>query len=442
LQVGKTLVSSIAPEKKKKTILIGKDTRISGYLYESALTSGICSMGSDVLLTGPLPTPAVSHLTKSMAADIGIMISASHNPAEDNGIKFFSSDGCKFNDDIEKKVEDHILDKKEGVGYKSIGKAYRVEDADSRYLEYVKSTIGDLSLDGIKIVLDCANGAAYKVAPLALRELKAKVVSMNTVPNGLNINLNCGVFSVEPVVKKVLSEKADLGVVLDGDADRVAIIDNKGNKVDGDALLSVAAISMQKRGILKKSTVVSTVMANLGFHELMKQHRIKVEVVPVGDKYVIDAMRKGGYNLGGEQSGHIIFSDESNCADGLITALKILEIMVCDKKKLSEIVKYKPYPQILINLPVKSKPKIEGLVETQRAIKDGEKRFRGHGRVLVRYSGTQNIVRIMVEGNDERDVKMVSLKIMKVIKKEIGIEEDQSKDGFVLGSTRFDRRSR
>ncbi|MCX6809989.1 MAG: phosphoglucosamine mutase [Candidatus Berkelbacteria bacterium] len=419
LQIGKALVLSIKRHSGKKKILIGKDTRLSGYIFETALTSGICSMGADVLLTGPLPTAAISHLTKSMDTDAGIMISASHNPAHDNGFKFFDSEGFKYNNHLEEKIDKIISTEIQGVKSDQLGKAYRVEDAGSRYVEFAKQTADNISLDGLRVVLDCANGAAYHVGPKAISELGAEVILMNTSPNGSNINKNAGVFYTEPIIKKVLETKADLGAILDGDADRLIIIDEKGKILDGNALLAIAAIYNKKMGILTKDTVVATVMANMGFKKLMHSEGIKVHETAVGDKYVSETLKINGYSLGGEPSGHMMFSDLTASADGIVATLKILEIMKNERKKLSELNKYKTYPQILINKIVKAKPPIEKLSKTQSAIKKGKEELRDSGQILVRYSGTEELARVMVEGQSTSQIKRIAEKIAGVMEREI-----------------------
>lgn len=419
IQVGKALVVSINHTSHPKRILIGKDTRISGYIFETALTSGICAMGGEVLLTGPLPTPAVAHLTKSLNVDAGIMISASHNDAEDNGIKFFHTDGYKFDEKLEQEIEDHLFSEIEGVESKHLGKAFRVVAPDSRYIEYAKQTIDNISLKGLKVVLDCANGAAYKIGPQVLSELGAKVIPMNIEPDGQNINLNAGVFHPEAVAKKVLEEKADLGAILDGDADRLVLIDEKGDIVDGNGTLSIIAIYKKQLELLKDDTVVATVMANMGFHELMSKNKIKVVTTPVGDKFVSQALRENNYSLGGESSGHIMLSDLSTTADGIVTALKVIQAMRLSGKSLSVLNEYKAYPQVLLNFAVSSKPAIEKLNKTQKAIAEGEGELQKSGRILVRYSGTENIARVMVEGKSAKSVNKVAKNIAKVLKQEI-----------------------
>lgn len=415
LQVGKSLVVAINHTRHPKRILIGKDTRISGYIFETALTSGICAMGGEVLLTGPLPTAAIAHLTKSLNVDAGIMISASHNPAEDNGIKFFYTDGYKFDEELEQEMENHLFAEIEGVESAHLGKTFRVKAPDSRYIEYAKQTVENISLKGKKIVLDCANGAAYKIGPQVFSELGAQVVPINFEPNGLNINLNGGVFYPEKVSQRVLREKADLGIVLDGDADRLIMIDEKGNILDGNATLAIIALYKKQHGILKNNTVVSTTMANMAFHELMEQNGISVTTTPVGDKYVSKALRDKNLSLGGESSGHIMLADLSTTADGIVAALKVVQAMIESKKTLSKLNLYKAYPQILINFEVARKIPIEKLKKTRGAILDGEREVGDSGRILVRYSGTENLGRVMVEGKDEKKVKKIADHISKIM---------------------------
>lgn len=409
----------------KPKFVIGKDTRISGYMFENALTAGLVSMGADVVLVGPMPTPAIAHLTKSLNANAGIVISASHNPAEDNGIKIFSGDGFKLPDDIEEEIEKHLLDRDinaEHIKAEMIGKATRVNDARGRYIEFSKNSIGNMSLNKIKVVLDCANGAAYSVAPSIFEELGAEVVVLNNTPDGLNINKNCGAMHPEKMQETVKKNKADLGIALDGDADRVIVCDEKGNNVDGDRIIAISAIDLKEKGKLKNNTVVATVMANKGFEVAMKERNIKVVSTKVGDRYVIEEMRKNNYNLGGEQSGHIIFLDEVTTGDGIISGLQILRIMKETGKSLSELAKcMKTFPQTLINIDVKKKPEIETLKNVSVKIKEIEKKLGETGRLLVRYSGTQNICRVMIEGKNKKEIEKYAKLIADAIKKEIGV---------------------
>jgi phosphoglucosamine mutase len=425
LNIGKA-VAHVFKEKCKKErprFVIGKDTRLSGYMLENALASGIASVGADVLLVGPMPTPAIAHLTKSLNADAGIVLSASHNPAEDNGIKIFSEDGYKLPDIVENEIEKYVLSevvKTEHVKGNLIGKAYRIDDAKGRYIEFVKASVKSMSLKGLKIVLDCANGAAYNTAPHVFSELGAEVIVLSDKPDGLNINLDCGAMHPEKMMEVVKKEKADIGIALDGDADRVIVCDEKGRIVDGDHIIAICAIEMKENGTLKKSHVVVTVMANKGFDIAMEKRKIKVVKTNVGDRYVVDEMRKKGYVLGGEQSGHILFSDYTTTGDGIISALQLLKVMKERGEKLSKLAEcMKSLPQVLVNVVVKEKKDINKL-KVNKNIKDAESQLGKKGRVLVRYSGTQKLCRIMIEGEDRRKIMKMANDIAKVMKKEIG----------------------
>ena len=410
--------------KKKPEFVIGKDTRLSGYMMENALAAGIVSVGADVLLVGPMPTPAIAHLTKSLNADAGIVLSASHNPAEDNGIKIFSGDGYKLPDDVEDEIEKYVLSEKirtEHVKGGLIGKAHRVDNAKGRYIEFVKASVKSMSLKGLKIVLDCANGAAYNTAPHILSELGAEVIVLNDRPDGLNINLDCGALHPEKMIEVVIKEKADIGIALDGDADRVIVCDEKGRCVDGDHIIAICAIDMKEKGALRKNSVVVTIMANKGFDIAMEKARIKVVKTKVGDRYVVDEMRKKGYVLGGEQSGHIIFSDYTTTGDGMVSALQLLRVMKERGAKLSKLAEcMKSLPQVLVNVEVKEKKDINKLKVNEK-IKSAESKLGEKGRVLVRYSGTENLCRIMIEGENKREIHKVANDIAKAMKKEIGI---------------------
>lgn len=410
--------------KKKPEFVIGKDTRLSGYMIENALVSGIVSVGADALLVGPMPTPAIAHLTKSLNADAGIVLSASHNPAEDNGIKIFSGDGYKLPDDVEDEIEKYVLSEKistEHVKGGLIGKAYRVDDAKGRYIEFAKASVKSMSLKGLKIVLDCANGAAYNTAPHILSELGAEVIVLNDRPDGLNINLDCGALHPEKMIEVVKKENADIGIALDGDADRVIVCDEKGSSVDGDHIIAICAIDMKEKGALRKNSVVVTIMANKGFDIAMEKKRIKIVKTKVGDRYVVDEMRKKGYVLGGEQSGHIIFSDYTTTGDGVISALQLLRVMKERGAKLSKLAEcMKSLPQVLVNVVVKEKKDINKL-EVNNNIESAESKLGKKGRVLVRYSGTQNLCRIMIEGENKREIQKMANDIAKNMKKEIGI---------------------
>jgi phosphoglucosamine mutase len=405
------------------TAVIGKDTRKSGYIFEYALTAGLCSMGINVYLVGPMPTPAISHLTKSFAADFGIVISASHNPASDNGIKFFGGEGFKLPDDMEDEIE-RIMESPidtSAINGIHVGKATRIDDAAGRYIEYTKNSIKNMSLAGLKIVLDCANGAAYKVAPPIFRELGAEVIVLNNQPDGLNINENCGSLHPEIITEAVKRNKADIGIALDGDADRVIMVDERGNDVDGDHIIAMCALDMKRRGKLRDDTVVVTVMTNIGFDIAMKNAGIKFIKAQVGDRYVVEEMRKGSFSLGGEQSGHIIFFSRSTTGDGTLSALQVLALMKYSGKLLSELAKcMTSYPQVLKNIKVREKRDLESMPSVMEAIADAERRLGADGRVLVRYSGTENKCRVMLEGRDQKEIDSMADSIIAVIKNEIG----------------------
>ena len=409
--------------KEKPKFVIGKDTRLSGYMIENALASGIVSVGADVLLVGPMPTPAIAYLTKSLNADAGIVLSASHNPAEDNGIKIFSENGHKLSDNVEDEIEKYVLSgkiKTEHIKGDLIGKAHRVDDAKERYIEFVKASVESMSMKGLRVILDCANGAAYNTAPHILSELGAEVVVLNDRPDGLNINLDCGALHPEKMMEVVKEENAHIGIALDGDADRVIVCDEKGRSVDGDHIIAICAINMKEKGALRKNSVVVTIMANKGFDIAMAKERIKVVKTKVGDRYVVDEMRKKGYVLGGEQSGHIIFSNYTTTGDGMISALQLLRIMKERREKLSKLAEcMTSLPQVLVNVDVKEKKDISKL-KVNKNIKDAESKLGEKGRVLVRYSGTQNLCRIMIEGENKREIQKIADDIAKTMKKELG----------------------
>jgi phosphoglucosamine mutase len=424
LRIGMAVAHLLREKHGRNMILIGKDTRLSGYMLESALTSGICSMGMNVTLVGPLPTPGIAFLTRTLRLDAGIVISASHNPFEDNGIKFFSSEGFKLPDELEKKIEALVLDdglSKNRPNGSDIGKAYRLDDATGRYIEYIKSTIPKgINFEGIKIVVDCANGAAYKTTPWLLRELGADVISINDRPDGININEGCGSLHAERLQQAVKLHKADLGIAHDGDADRTIFCDEKGRLVDGDQVLGMCAVEMKRDKILKKDTVVSTVMSNIGLDKYLEMNNIKLLRTKVGDRYVVEKMVDGGYNLGGEQSGHLVFLDHNTTGDGPLTAAQVLHMMKKRDSALSKLSqKIKLYPQILTNVEVKHFANIKTIPEIEEAIKAAEKRLEGSGRVLVRPSGTEPKIRIMVEGKDFKLIKKLSEDISKAIKEKM-----------------------
>jgi phosphoglucosamine mutase len=383
--------------------VIGKDTRLSGYMIENAMVAGFTSVGVDVLLLGPMPTPAVAMLTHSMRADVGVMISASHNPYEDNGIKLFGPDGYKLSDEIEAKI-DAILDKEIGLKLSKsadLGRAMRVEGDRARYIEFAKRTLnGNLSLEGLRIVVDCANGAAYKVAPEALWELGAEVISIGVAPDGFNINRDVGSTAPQTLVAKVREMRADIGIALDGDGDRLIIVDERGKIVDGDQLMAAIAESWQQDGRLKRPGVVATVMSNLGFQRYLEGIGLELARTPVGDRYVLEHMRAHGYNVGGEQSGHIILTDHCTTGDGLVAALQLLAIIKRRMKPVSEVChKFEPVPQVLKNVRFKAGHPLEE-ERVARAIADGRTKLGNNGRLVIRLSGTEPVVRVMGEGDD------------------------------------------
>jgi len=406
-KLGKALVYALGnnTKNKKKKIIIGKDTRLSCYMLESALTSGVVSMGADAYLVGPMPTPAIAFLVRSMRADAGIVISASHNPFDDNGIKVFSSKGLKLDDEIEERIEHIIfsgkLDGKGELG-KNLGRAYRIRDTLGRYIVFAKDTLPyTMNLEGLRIVIDCANGATYKVAPMIFEELGAEVIAINDEPNGININEKCGSTYPGTIIEASKLYRADVGIAFDGDGDRVFMVDEKYNLVDGDVILSILAKDMKKKGVLKSNTVVGTVMTNYGLERVLASQGIKLERVDVGDKNIVKRMIEGGFNLGGEQSGHIVLSDLNTTGDGIITALAVLSIVKQERKSLSHLYgDYRKVPEKTVNVAVKEKPPLEDIKEIQDAIVHSKKLIENKGRVVVRYSGTEPFLRITVESED------------------------------------------
>jgi phosphoglucosamine mutase len=388
-------------------ILIGKDTRISGYLLETALTSGICSMGGEVLLCGPIPTPAVAHLASSMRVDAGIVISASHNPYMDNGIKIFAGDGYKLPDDAEAEIEALMADEsKLGPRHtgNTLGRAEKLEDARGRYVAFVKNTFPrDLLLDGIKVVVDAAHGAAYRVAPLAYDELGAEVTALGVDPDGLNINEGAGALHPEAMCAEVVRRGAQIGIALDGDADRVIVADEKGNVVDGDAVMAMCAARMIDEGRLRNATVVATVMSNLGLERALEAKGARLVRTAVGDRYVVEAMRQGGHNLGGEQSGHLLFLDHCTTGDGIVAGLQVLALMMRSGRPLSELASaaMERVPQVLENVTLARRRPLEEMPELGRASDSVRQALGREGRLLVRWSGTEAKLRIMLEGPDE-----------------------------------------
>ena len=408
-------------------IVIGKDTRLSGYMLENALASGICSMGVDILLVGPLPTPGIAFITASMRADAGVVISASHNPYQDNGIKFFDRDGFKLPDEVEEEIESHIFNgaiEHFRPTADEVGKAFRVDDAVGRYVVFLKSTFPPhLSLEGVRIVVDCANGAAYRVAPSVFEELGAEVLAVGVEPDGMNINAGCGSLHPEGVAEKVRQTGAHMGIALDGDADRVIVVDEHGNEVDGDHIMAICARDLVARDRLSGGAVVATVMSNLGLERSLAEVGLRLVRTRVGDRYVVDRMRQEGYNFGGEQSGHLIFLDHATTGDGVLAALQLLAVMVERGKPLSELARVmEAVPQVLENVRVREKVPVERLPSVARAIRDAEKALGADGRVLVRYSGTEPKLRVMVEGDDEDRIRTMAQRICAAVTEEIGEE--------------------
>jgi len=400
-------------------VVVGKDTRLSGYMIESALVSGFTAVGMDVFQLGPMPTPAVAMLTRSLRADLGVMISASHNPYEDNGIKLFGPDGYKLSDETEHEIE-ALMD--QGAGSllatpQKIGRAKRIDSAQERYIEFAKRTLPrQIRFDGLRIVVDCANGSAYKVAPAALWELGAEVISIGVDPNGVNINKDCGSTSPAALCKKVREVRADIGIALDGDADRVLITDEKGRLVDGDQLMAVIAQSWQTRGRLAGGGVVATVMSNLGLERYLEGLGLSFVRTPVGDRYVVEHMRKHGFNVGGEQSGHIVLSDYATTGDGLVTALQILSVVAESGKPVSEICnQFEPLPQILKNVRYKKGAPLDDQ-KVIKVIDEGKSKLGRTGRLVIRPSGTEPVIRVMAEGDDEKLVGKVVNDIVDALK--------------------------
>jgi len=425
LRIGRAAAHVFRDSTRRHRVVIGKDTRLSGYMIESALTSGLCSMGIDVLLVGPMPTPGIAFLTRSLRADAGVVISASHNPYEDNGIKFFGRDGFKLPDAVEAAMEDLIFSGAiDGIRPTAagIGKALRIDDALGRYNEFVKSSIPKgMDLTGLKVVVDSANGAAYKIGPRILVELGADVIALYDQPNGSNINQGCGSLHPEMISRAVVANGAHVGIAYDGDADRVVLCDENGKVVDGDAVMAICALHMIRQGRLRHNTVVATVMSNLGLEHAVREAGGRLLRAAVGDRSVMEMMLEGGYNLGGEQSGHIIFLDHNTTGDGLITALQVLAIMKQDGRPLSELAAcMRTYPQVLVNVQVKEKRDLAAAPAVARRIAEIEKALEGSGRLLVRYSGTEPKLRIMLEGDDEAVIRRYASDLADLVRKDLG----------------------
>ncbi len=420
LKVGMAAGRLFSNSERRHRVVIGKDTRLSGYMIESALMSGFTAVGMDVFLLGPMPTPAVAMLTRSLRADLGVMISASHNPYNDNGIKFFDPDGYKLSDEMEHQIED-LMEKPSSellVSADRIGRAKRIESAQERYIEFAKRTLPrNIRLNDLRVVIDCANGAGYQVAPNALWELGAEVIKIGVEPDGRNINLKCGSTAPEALCAKVRELRADIGIALDGDADRVVIVDEKGCIVDGDQIMAVIAESWHRRGKLAAGGIVATVMSNLGLEHYLKDLGLSLARTAVGDRYVVDHMRKHGYNVGGEQSGHIVLSDFTTTGDGLVSALQVLSVVIGTGKPVSEVCKrFDPLPQLLRNVTYKDGKPLE--TDTVRlAIDHGRKRLGTRGRLVIRPSGTEPVIRVMAEGDDEHLVHEVVGEIVEAVQR-------------------------
>jgi len=425
MQLGRAAAHLFMRRAGRHQIVIGKDTRVSGYMLESALTSGICSMGVDVLLVGPMPTPAVAFLTRSLRADAGVMISASHNPYQDNGIKFFSNDGFKLPDEMEARIEQLIVSNE--ISHlrptaDAIGKAFRIDDAEGRYIEFVKRSLPkDLDFQGMRLVVDCGHGAAYKVAPKVLRELGAKVEAIGVQPDGMNINASCGAVHTELLQKAVQEHGAQIGIALDGDADRAMFVCERGDVINGDHIMAALGLDLHRQGRLAKQTLVGTVMSNFGLELALAKAGITLVRTTVGDRYLLERMLTDGYNFGGEQSGHFIFLDHNTTGDGLISALQVLSLMKRTQKPLSELAQaMTAVPQVLLNVQVSHKPELETIPDLEEAIRAGERRLNGSGRVLVRYSGTESLLRIMVEGERDALIHEVANQLAQVVRTHLG----------------------
>jgi phosphoglucosamine mutase len=410
MRLGMAIAARLRQPGRHTRIAVGKDTRLSGYMFESALAAGIVSMGADVWLTGPLPTPGIAFITASMRCDAGVVISASHNPFEDNGIKVFARDGYKLPDQVEAEIEQLMAGKELDsmrAAPADVGYSRRIDDARGRYVVSCKASFpGDLTLDGIHIVVDGGHGAAYRVGPAVFEELGATVTAIHTKPDGKNINARAGALHPQALCETVRHHEADLGVAFDGDADRLVLCDEHGNVVDGDAVMALCATRMLKARQLAKDTLVTTVMSNIGLERALRGAGGQVVRTQVGDRYVVEEMRRSGYNLGGEQSGHIVFLDHATTGDGIVAALRVLGIMVREAKPLSELATVMTRtPQVLVNTVVDKKVPLDQLAEVNRLIAHVERELGGDGRVLVRYSGTETKARVMIEGMDEAKIK-------------------------------------
>lgn len=417
MKVGQAAGAHFVRGDHRHRVVIGKDTRLSGYMMESALVAGFTSVGMDVIMTGPLPTPAIALLTREMRADLGVMISASHNPFEDNGIKLFGPDGFKLSDQDELAIEAMLENEPQLAEASKIGRARRIDDARGRYIHAVKQSIAsDIRFDSLKVVVDCAHGAAYQVAPSAIWELGAEIVTLGVTPNGININDGVGSTSIEALQAKVIEVGADIGIALDGDADRLIVVDEKGQAVDGDQLMALIATRMHERGSLKGGGVVATVMSNLGLERYLAGLGLTLERAKVGDRYVLEKMKEGGFNVGGEQSGHMILLDYATTGDGTIAALRVLASLVRSGKPASELLHlFDPVPQMLKNVRYEGGQPLENAVVKQ-VIGDAEAELAGSGRLVIRPSGTEPVIRVMAEGDDATRVEAVVDRICAAVK--------------------------
>ncbi len=421
LRLGLAVGQTMRNGSKRHRVVIGKDTRLSGYVFETALTSGFCASGMDVYLVGPMPTPAISFLTRNMRADVGVVISASHNPFMDNGIKLFDNLGFKFADDLEDRISEMILSPDMDWDYpqpEEVGKAFRIQDSLGRYLVFLKNTIpSTMTFDGMKIVLDCANGATYKVAPLLFEELGAKVEVIGTEPDGLNINRKCGSLYPELMAHRVLESGADIGLALDGDVDRLIVTDEQGNILDGDQIMAICAQDMMNSASLPGNTLVATVMSNMSLEIFMQERSGRLLRTPVGDRYVVETMRREGALFGGEQSGHLIFLNHCTTGDGILAALQLIRIMQESGKPLSELAALlKSFPQVLVNVHVERKVPFDQSAEVVKAVAMAEQKLGARGRVLLRYSGTEPVARVMVEGEDPDLVQKLADELVNVLR--------------------------
>ena len=422
MQIGRAIAFIVKTKAKGHHIVIGKDTRLSGYMIENALAAGVCSMGVDVQLLGPLPTPGIAFITTSMRADAGVVISASHNPFQDNGIKIFSKDGFKLPDEVELDIEDLIFSQKMAAlrpVADEVGRATRIDDAKGRYIVFLKNTFpAKYTLDDFHIVLDCAHGATYKVAPFVFSELGAKVTCIGVNPDGKNINQDCGALHPEVMAEKVKQLGADIGLALDGDGDRLIVCDENGEIVDGDHIMAICAADLLSRRKLKKKTLVATVMSNIGLEKAMTKMGGKLVRTQVGDRYVVETMRARGYNFGGEQSGHLVFLDHNTTGDGILAGLQLLSIMIKKKKPLSKLAGVMTsYPQVLENVRMSSKIAPEDIQGFPEAMQEAEKQLGKRGRILVRPSGTEPVIRVMAEGEDEKEISTIALDLCDIIRR-------------------------